>query len=261
VLFSFLSKQKMIKLHKTQEWNWKQPKAEFAPRCPVRALVVAPSFSGKSCLLVSCILDVYRNCWERVIIFSKTVFVDPVWRPVMQWQEREKKPDEKERLYFDDFGDDDIMKVVKKQAKVIEICKEKGYRTLPQICIILDDCCDDPAFRNYHSINLLATRGRHYGINLWVSVQKMRTCHPLLRVNVTCVICFALRNAKELEALIEEYSGRIGRDNMIAIYNEAIKDAHNFLMINLMEHDPSRMFYKNFTARLVPEIASDLHPS
>jgi hypothetical protein len=249
----------MIRLHKTQEWHFKQPKAEFAPKCPVRALVVAPSFSGKSCLLVSCILDVYRGCWERVYIFSKTVHVDPVWRSVMEWQEREKQPDKREMLYFDDFSDEDILKVVKKQAKVIEICKEKGHRTLPQICIILDDVCDDPAFRNYSSLNMLATRGRHWGCNLWVSVQKMRTCHPLLRVNVTCVICFALRNAKELESLIEEYSGRIGRDNFIAIYAEAIKTPHNFLLINLMEHNPEKMFYRNFTHRLVPEKSNDPH--
>jgi hypothetical protein len=136
----------MIKLHKTQTWNWKQPKAEYAPRCPVRALVVAPSFSGKSVFLVSCILDVYRGCYERVVIFSKTVFVDPVWRPVMEWQEREKKPDRKEKLYFDEFSDEDILKAVQTQAKVIEIAKSKEYKTLPQVCFILDPLtCLPPA--------------------------------------------------------------------------------------------------------------------
>jgi hypothetical protein len=75
------------------------------------------------------------------------------------------------------------------------------------------------------------------------------------------VVFFALRNAKELEALVEEYSGRIGRENFLAIYHEAVKEPHDFLMINLMEHDPAKMFHRCFTHRLVPEGANAQSPS
>ena len=65
-----------------KEYEFKQSKYDVAPRIPFSQIVVGPSGSGKSILLQNMILDIYRDCFSRVFIFSASIHVDSVWHPV-----------------------------------------------------------------------------------------------------------------------------------------------------------------------------------
>ena len=67
------------------KFSCKQSQYEMVSELPTRALIVAPSNSGKSVLLQNIILDIYRNCFERVYIFSPSIHIDSVWKPVLEY--------------------------------------------------------------------------------------------------------------------------------------------------------------------------------
>ena len=87
----------IIKPHKSAEYEFKQSKYDVAPRIPFSQIVVGPSGSGKSILLQNMILDIYRNCFERVFIFSASIHVDSVWHPVKEYIEQNTKSKSEER--------------------------------------------------------------------------------------------------------------------------------------------------------------------
>ena len=56
-----------IKPHKHVEFEFKQSKhGEHVPKLVTRAIAFGPSGSGKTVLLQNLILDIYRDCFERV---------------------------------------------------------------------------------------------------------------------------------------------------------------------------------------------------
>jgi superfamily II DNA or RNA helicase len=82
-----------IKVHKAQELHYTQSRYAEAPKLPARALIVAPSGSGKTVALVSLLIDLLRqsdgsSCFARIYIISPTIHLDPQWRPVMDFQKR-----------------------------------------------------------------------------------------------------------------------------------------------------------------------------
>ena len=62
-----------------------QSKYEFAAALPTRSLILAPSGGGKTVLLQNMILDIYRDCFSRIYIFSPSIDVDMTWKPVMEY--------------------------------------------------------------------------------------------------------------------------------------------------------------------------------
>ena len=60
-----------------------------------------PSESGKSVLLVSLILDIYRKAFQRVYVFSPSVNHDSIWLPVKKYAKDELGVNEdKEQCFF-----------------------------------------------------------------------------------------------------------------------------------------------------------------
>ena len=58
-----------IRPTKVKEYESKQSKHEMAPKLPVRSITLGPSGSGKTILLQNMVLDIYRDCFNRIYIF------------------------------------------------------------------------------------------------------------------------------------------------------------------------------------------------
>ena len=76
------SKIPYVKPHKMPEYEFQQSKYDVAPRIPFSQIIVAPSGSGKIILLQNMMLDICRNCVERIFIRSSSIHIDSVWHPV-----------------------------------------------------------------------------------------------------------------------------------------------------------------------------------
>ena len=55
---------------KLNEFDVKQPRYDVAPKIPFRSVILGPSGSGKTILLQNMILNIYKNCFNRIYIFS-----------------------------------------------------------------------------------------------------------------------------------------------------------------------------------------------
>ena len=58
----------IVKPINVKEYDFKQSKYEVAPKLPASMIISAPSGSGKTILLQSLILDIYRNCFARIYL-------------------------------------------------------------------------------------------------------------------------------------------------------------------------------------------------
>ena len=72
----------IVKPINVKEYDFKQSKYEVAPKLPFSQIITGPSGSGKGILLQSMILDIYRDVFERIYIWSPSISVDSNWLPV-----------------------------------------------------------------------------------------------------------------------------------------------------------------------------------
>jgi hypothetical protein len=87
----------IMKPIKLKEYTCKQSEHDIVPKLPLRGILLAPSGSGKTVLLSNLILNVYRDCFERIYIFSPSVDVDTAWQAVKDYQEKVMKVKDTEK--------------------------------------------------------------------------------------------------------------------------------------------------------------------
>ena len=242
-----------IKPHKTEEYEVAQSKHPFVGKLPTRALLLGPSGSGKTILLQNLILDIYRNCFSRIFIFSASINVDPVWLPVKKYIANEIGQDErKEPCFFEHYHESQMESIIENQHKLIQHMKANKMKKLFQILVVLDDVADDKQLcRNSRMLNSLYVRGRHDAISVISSVQFYHALQPCIRINATQLYVFKLRNQKDLESVVEALSALVNKETIMQLYKVATADPHSFWYIDLVAKDPDKMFYKNFDSRLV----------
>ena len=238
---------------KVQEFSVKQSKYDMVGKLPTRSILVGPSGSGKGVLLSNLILDIYRNCFSRIYIFSPSIHVDYNWLSVKQYISNDMKIQETEddKFYFDSYEPEELEKIIHTQHKITDYMKKNKHKTLYQILIIVDDFSDEPIFsRQSKLLHSLFTRGRHDSISTIVSSQKFYAISPIIRINATQLYIFKLRNYKDLESVIEELSAIYDKQTLLKIYHTATDQAYSFLFINLMVHTKKEMFFINFDKRV-----------
>ena len=87
-----------IKPIQLKEYNCKQSKYnDVVPKLPRRSMLVGPSSSGKTVLLFNMMLDIYRDCFSRIYIWSPSINVDSTWKPVKEYIQNHIKPNDKEK--------------------------------------------------------------------------------------------------------------------------------------------------------------------
>lgn len=240
---------------KLKSYESKQSKYSMVASLPMRSVLLGPSGSGKTVLLVSMILDLYRDCFARIYIWSPSVFVDQSWEPVKKYIEKDLKINtDKEKIYFDDYRHEDLEKVIDTQYKLIDHMKKQEYKKLYNILIVIDDFADNPSFtRHSKLLHSLYTRGRHLMISTITSTQVFNALSPIIRKNITQLYVYKLRNYKDLEAVLEELSALADKKVLLEMYQMATHEPYSFWYINLIAKKLSDMFYIRFNQRMLIE--------
>ena len=215
-----------------QEYTVKQSKYDVCGKLPIRSVILGPSGSGKTVLLQNMILDIYKDCFSRIFIFSPSIEVDATWRPVKDYIEKhmEVKNTPEEPIYFDHYDPEALASILETQHKITNFLKKRGDKKLFQILIIIDDFADDPSFtRQSKLLHALYTRGRHNMISTITATQKFTAIHPIIRVNATELFVYRLRNYKDLETFIDEVSAVCDKKTLLEIYHDATEEPCSFL--------------------------------
>ena len=243
------SKASMGKIFPSPTYEVKQPKDPIIPRLPMTGMLVGPSKSGKSTALVSMILEQYRDCFERVIIFSPSINVDDSWRPVKRYiEEVMKVPTDREQVYFEDWDESALRRIINQQRKITERSKQLKMKQLYQILVVIDDHADSPSLHKKtgdSALDTLFIRGRHFQISTIVSTQKLRLISNAVRVNSQFLMVWRLRNQLEKDSLLEELTALLPKRDLEAMYEEAVREPYSFLYIYLLNHRDA-MFHVRF---------------
>ena len=245
----------IVKPIKEIKYEFKQSKYSNVPKVPFRALIFGPSGSGKSVLLVSLILDIYKDVFSRVFVFSPSVNHDSIWLPVKKYVKDELNVNEEnEKCFFEEYNGEDLMKIIDTQTKITKYLKDKKEKKLYNVLVILDDIADAPEIARHNKLlQSLYVRGRHAGISVITASQKAFILHPVIRVNATQLFIFRLRNKKELDSIVEELSALADTNTILEIYHTATAEDFNFLYVDLMKKNINEMFYKNFSYKITVE--------
>ena len=237
-----------IKPIAVKEYIVKQSKYEQAQKLPVRGILLAPSGGGKGVLLQNMILDIYRDCFERVYIFSPSINVDHTWLPVKSYLDNKINLSEDEPgLYYDTYDPESLESIITTQRRIIEHQKTKKSNKLFSILIIVDDFADDPSFsRNSKLLHSLFTRGRHNQISTVVSTQKIAALSPTIRVNACSLYVFRLRNYQDLSSFLDEVSAIVDKKTLLQMYKTATDQNFGFLTVKLTQRDKAKMFMVKF---------------
>ena len=216
-------------------------------------MLCGPSSSGKTVILSNMILDIYRDCFSIIYIWSPSIKVDSTWRPVKDYIRDHIKPGDRENYYFDSYEASELEQVIKTHQKIIDYRKEQKHKDLYQILVIVDDFADDVNFtRKSQLLHQLYIRGRHYMISTITATQVFRQISPVIRNNLTYLFIYILRTYGDLDAIVEEMSAIYDKTTLLQIYHEAIDEPYSFLYINLMQKDRTRIFMKKFDHYLNP---------
>ena len=78
----------LVKPINVKEYTSRQSKYDVVGKLPIRSILLAPSGGGKTVLLQNMILDIYKDCFERIYIFSPSINVDKTWEPVKKYIEK-----------------------------------------------------------------------------------------------------------------------------------------------------------------------------
>jgi GTPase SAR1 family protein len=225
------------------KYHSKQSKVEDVPILPMRSLIIGPSASGKTYLLNNLITNIYKKCFERVYIFSQSIYLDRTYDPIKETQKEIKNED----LYFETFDESALQNIINNHSRIISKLKEEKMSEMYNICIVIDDFIDDRRIsNNSKALNSLFIRGRHSFISTICLIQKYISVSPMIRLNVSALMIFKLKNMKDLNALLDETSALINKKKLLEIYERAIEEKYNFLYINLMADNINEMFFINF---------------
>ena len=115
-----------IRVHDHSKWVCRQSKYAHLPKLPSRGILLGPSCSGKTTVMSSMILDLYRDCWARIIIMSPSVFLDSVWEPVKEYIRVHMNVKDNEKVYYGEWDPEAIQRILDEHTKIIKVCKERG---------------------------------------------------------------------------------------------------------------------------------------
>ena len=172
------------------------PINDIVPKPPMILTCVSPAKTDKSTICGNLLLRYYKNCFDRVFLFSPTASTDKTTRSYLKAFDNDDI--DTELIVIEDHadlmaGDTFIQEIIDDQRK-----QEQDKRD--RILIVVDDCV---GFR-FKKLNYLCTRYRHLNISIIQNSQNYRRLDPLMRVNSTAVIINEITNLKELEKLEEE---------------------------------------------------------
>ena len=236
---------------KVKQYEVKQSKYEHVSKLPTRSIINAASGSGKTVLIQNLILDIYKGCFSRIYIFSPSIDIDDTWLPVKRYIAEELTVTKDEQIYYQDFDGEAVQNILTTQKNIIDHQKkDPKTKKLFSILLIFDDVADNKAIHNSQALNSCFTRGRHSQISTILSTQKYNAVSTIIRTNMDSMYLFRLRNANDLQAVIDELSALLDKKILLQVYMKATEQRFSFLFIKLTSPTIDDMFYVKFDGRI-----------
>ena len=237
-----MAKQQFVN-HEVQTKKFKHTQSKFDNVCklPCRKLLLAQTNSGKTTLILNMCLEVYRDCFEKIVVFSSSWESDSTWDPLKQYfEEKEWNVDE---CGFSTYSDKVLSNIIEEQRAIIKYQKQKGHKRLFGILVIFDDMLNTREAIRGKQIETLYTMGRHFCASVWCSTQAYRRISNVVRMNSDHEFIWRLRNGGDLRAWVEENSAIVGEEKLMQIYNSAVLKPFGYLWLKKVATDDNDLFH------------------
>jgi hypothetical protein len=232
------------------KWRWKQVQEPFPQLPGANGLFLGPSGTGKTTTLLALLTGPYARAFDSLHVFSPSVHLDSAWDPI-----KNEFAKTLEASTFSESWDEALLNSIleEQKRKIQELKRAKSKDPLPQALIVIDDFADRPELihRAGGLMTTMFVRGRHFGLSTWISSQKLTAISLVARVNFRFICCWRLRNAKEIQALLEELSAIYPIPVLQEMYLQAVDEPYSFWYINLVAKKREDMFFVRFQSRQV----------
>ena len=228
---------------KTTQYEHKQSSYEHTPTLPTRILFGAQTNSGKTTLICNLILDLYRDCWSKVVIFSHSWNTDSSWDPVRKYMK--EKDWNLAECGFASYSDQILKGILDEQSAIIRWQKQHNHKELFGLLVIFDDMIQDRDAVRGRQIERCFTKGRHENVSCWVSTQAYRKVSNIVRMNADHEAIWKLRNGQDLSAWLEENTAIVGRERLLEIYNLATGPRFGYLWLKKTAHEIDDLLHPN----------------
>jgi hypothetical protein len=136
----------------------------------------------------------------------------------------------------------------------------------PVPLLFIDDCSHSPIYSPSRSNPLvnLTLRHRHiggqgFGVSIQFAVQTFKTGVPkALRQNTMQFLIFKTNDIGTVMDIYEEVGAFVDKEAFIDLYNRAIQDDHDFLLIDMNARSERRIFRRGWDTFLIPVKQHDL---
>lgn len=134
----------------------------------------------------------------------------------------------------------------------------------PVPLLFIDDMSHSPIYsisRENKLVNLTLRHrhigGKGYGLSIQFAVQTFKTGVPkALRQNTMQFLIFKTNDIGTVMDIYEEVGAFVDKDNFLDLYHRAIKDSHDFLLIDMNTKKKERAFRRGFDTFLLLNPAS-----
>ena len=225
----------MLKRPKEVTFEFPQPPGDVYPASHRSGALIGPSGVGKTSTALSMLRGPYRNVYSRVYVFSPScaVGVDSAWDAWRKHVRIHMRVPEDEQTMWPTWEPAILEKLIARHQKVNAHLKAKKQKKGYTMLVLVDDFADD-GDNVMHSRT--SVRGRHSGCACWLLTQKQKVLSTIIRTYLCWLFVWRLINSKELMGILEELDALHNRKTLMAMYQRATINQHDFWFINLLSN-------------------------
>ena len=236
------------------ENRWSQSRHEIWSPLPVKQITCSVSGAGKSSVIQAAVNALFDH-FDYFAVYSHSHTLDPSYGDLKDKIRakylRTGIDPELNPVFFDNL--EGLPRVLAAQRDRVQEQKDADppVRRLVQLCCVVDDMLHETAHSKV--LDNLYARGRHYGVSVFAGSQLYRGLSAAIRKNADVLTIHRLP-AKEYLAVEEELAGTwVTKEQLRELYEMAVgAHPYGFLTVRLKSKDPTRMFYSDFSRRLLP---------
>lgn len=248
--------------------NKKSSKDSPIPSPPFTAYFCAKKKSGKTVLLVNCLIrkEMLKDKFHQVYVCSPTSKIDEKWdlvrnqtitipnKPLINLMKKIHKKKQKLLQMPDDDIDTDENPLPVEFIEDIDmkflsdlmyenkfIIENYGKKFANQILVIFDDCIKSKIFNSKAFMDLIF-KSRHFCLSFIIISQDYFSEPKALRNNNTWVCLWDSGNKKEIQKMYEENNNGLSWDEFWKVWNYIMDEDYAFLNINYNNSKKNRLW-------------------